>query len=203
VQKPHWSTEEIDILKKFYSSGDKELLKKLLPSRTWSSIEHKARREQTSRSSVRTRLWKQMIPTLEHDDAVYLAGLIDGEGMITINFYGTRPRPRMRPLISIANTDKDLITWVRTRLGGVTLKYRGEKARYDLYTVQIARLLDVKSLLEQILPFLKAKKKQAELVLKWCEKRLQGTWRDYDPELFEIAKEVRSFHHKGSAKMRE
>jgi len=73
-----------------------------------------------------------MIPTLEHDDAVYLAGLIDGEGMITINFYGTRPRPRMRPLISIANTDKDLITWVRTRLGGVTLKYRAEKARYDL-----------------------------------------------------------------------
>jgi len=104
----------------------------------------------------------------------------------------------LTPLISITNTFKLLVDWLHPRLGGCTLKSprtKGDKWK-TVYTVQVARLLDVKALIEQILPYLIVKWRQAELLLEFCNRRLQDKWMEYNPRLFEIAKEIRRLNKK-------
>ena len=104
----------------------------------------------------------------------------------------------LTPIISIANTKKELMTWLSTNIAGCTLKQGYDsRNRKDVFTFQIARLLDVKALLEQVLPYLIVKRRQAELLLEFCNLRLKDKWMTYNPRLFEIAKEIRHLNKKG------
>ena len=204
MKKPHWTDQEVDILEKYYSSRDTEELQKLLPRRSWESILHRASRQGTIRSSVRAYLREQRIMTLPHDETIYIAGILDGEGMLTVTIKGGRialgngVNPLV-PLISITNTSQPLIDWLHPRLGGCTLKSpysKGDKWKI-VQTLQVARLLDIKSLIEQTLPYLIVKRQQAALLLEFCNTRLQDKWSEYNPQLFQIAKEIRNLNRKG------
>ncbi len=207
MEKPHWTEQEIELLKRRYSSTDKTALCKLFPNRSWRSIAHKGARVRIARKSVMNYLRPRRIGTLSHDDAVYLAGLLDGEGMFTVgirrtekvvkgNTYG---RISLTPLVSITNTYQPLIEWCHTTLGGSTLKapYEQDEKRKVVRTLQLARLLDIKALLEQTLPYLKVKRIQAELLLQYCNIRIKDKWSDHNPQLFEIAKQIRELNRKG------
>lgn len=204
MKKPHWTDREIDLLKKYYETGSKEDLAKLFPERSWRSILHKGRRLQQCRASIVHYLRPRTIGELTHDQRVYLAGFLDGEGMITISVkknkaYPSRGGNPITPLISITNTYKELINYLKTILHGSTIKtfHSSHLGGKDVWVLQIARLLDVKALLEQIVPHLFVKKKQAKLLLEFCNIRLKDKWMRYNPRLFEIAKEVRRLNRKG------
>lgn len=204
MKKIRWSDEEIDILEKYYATRNKDELLKLLP-RSWESVLHRASRLGTARTSVKAYLREQRIGKLSHDEAVYVAGMFDGEGTFTIYIKGciitsgNGVTPPLRPIISLVNTSQPLIKWLRPRLGNCTLKKPHTKTRKAVYILQIARLMDIKTLLEQISPYLIVKKKQAELLLEFCNLRLQGKWREYNPRLWEIAKEIRKLNRRGNS----
>jgi len=102
---------------------------------------------------------------LRPDEAAYLAGLIDGEGSITLS---RRYRSGQRQLaVSISNTEKELLNSVMQMIGAgkLTNKRRDSKLHQQSYTYQISNRQALE-LLRQTAPFLRGyKRKRAELVL--------------------------------------
>jgi len=206
MKKPHWTDEEIDIIKTFYETKDKQELLNLLPKRSWLSIQHMAEKLRVPRSSIRAYLWPRRVPDLTYELRLYFAGLLDGDGSFLITVQLNKPEvgdyPSLRPIITIANSNRKLIDWASSKLNTYTLKtpYEKRPERKAAFTLQIARLLDVKAVCEQVGPYLVAKKRQAELLLEFCNIRLEDKWMDYNTRLFEIAKEVRILNKKGKKK---
>lgn len=202
MSKPHWTEAEIDLLRKYYLTSDISSIQKLFPNRSWRAILHKANRLQYGGTPIIHRFRPVSIPDLSLEKRCYVAGIIDGEGTITIAFY--RPvkkdkiMPNMMPIILVSNSNKDLIDYLHPLLLGSTIKTAKEtEIRKTVYQIQIAKLLDVEALLTQILPYLVIKKRQAELVLEYCALRKKDTLLTYNDRLFEIAKEVRGLNEKG------
>jgi intein/homing endonuclease len=103
---------------------------------------------------------------LNSNEAAYIAGLIDGEGTITLS---RQNQNRERQIaVTIDNTDLDLLKWVlsTTEVGKITKKnpYNPRDSIAFVYQIYSRQALD---LLSQILPFLHTyKRKRAELAIK-------------------------------------
>lgn len=98
----------------------------------------------------------------------YLAGIIDGEGTITLT--RMHNNENRRPIISIASTDLDLLVYVQELTGGSISKkknYNPSKHKIS-YSFVIKRKDTVFIILESILPYLKIPSKinRAEFILK-------------------------------------
>lgn len=98
-------------------------------------------------------------------EAAYLAGLIDGEGTVTLSRIH---RNQMRYLVlSVCNNEQGIIDWVRhvTGVGEITRKRRAS-AHHGLnltWRVSSRRALSV---LERVSPYMQSyKRKRAELAL--------------------------------------
>jgi hypothetical protein len=104
---------------------------------------------------------KQLIPT----DASYIAGLIDGEGTISLT---RRHRNERRQLeISISNTDISLLEFIHAKIGAgrITRKriYKSHHTPSATYLISNRQALE---LLQQTSKYLRTyKKERAELVL--------------------------------------
>ena len=102
---------------------------------------------------------------LSREDAAYIAGLIDGEGTLSLS---RRHRGENRQfVISISNTESKLLNYVRRVVGvGRTTRKRTSKSNHtpsSTYTIRNRHALD---LLRQITPYLRTyKAKRAKLVL--------------------------------------
>lgn len=104
-------------------------------------------------------------------EAAYIAGIIDGEGSISLTkFHAIEHR---RPCISIASTDKELLVYIQSLSGGTInnkKNYNPDKHK-DSYTLNIKKKDAVLSLLRIISPFLQVdkKRKRAQWILKKYE----------------------------------
>lgn len=106
----------------------------------------------------------------------WMAGFIDGEGCLTISkqIRKDRPSPAWRPLITIANTNKDSLELFQKTYGG-TLRFNKEKRRsptgvkwsdsWTWYCPQSA----ITKLLGDIKPYLIVKKLQADILIEFCK----------------------------------
>lgn len=93
-------------------------------------------------------------------EAAYIAGIIDGEGSISLTRMHTNEH--RRPCITIASTDKELLIYLQTLTGGIisTKKnYKPDKHK-DSFTLSIKRKQDVFIVLERVTPFLRVTKKR-------------------------------------------
>lgn len=96
----------------------------------------------------------------------YFAGLLDGEGTITLTT-SKQAVGGKRPLVSIGNNSEELIGWIKRAFGG--RKYSSIKGRpRRLHSWAISGTLDVLKLLSEILPYLIVKKSEAKKVLSFC-----------------------------------
>ena len=98
-------------------------------------------------------------------EASYIAGIIDGEGSITLTRWHTKEH--RRPCISIASTDLELLMYVQSLTGGkINSKrnYNPDKHK-DSFTLTVLKKDEVFSSLQSILPFLRIEKKK--LRAKW------------------------------------
>jgi hypothetical protein len=133
---------------------------------------------------------------MKETEKAYLAGLIDGEGTVSI----VRLRHRGPGFehyvasVEISNTNVKMIDWVMERLGGSVVvdarkKVSGQK---QVYRIGLRNKLAEKVLLE-VLPYLVLKGKQAELVLELRSRtrrdgdrrRLTSAERAYRSHLYE------------------
>lgn len=105
------------------------------------------------------------VQDLNPTDAAYIAGLIDGEGTVTLS---RRHRNENRHLvISISNTERRLLEYVLDTVGAgkITCKKISRPHHTASYTYTLSNRQGL-TLLRQVLPFLKTyKAKRAELIL--------------------------------------
>jgi len=97
---------------------------------------------------------------METWEASYVAGIIDGEGSITLT--KMHRNEFRRPCISIASTDKELLIYVQSLTGGVInnkKNYKPENHK-DSFTLYIKQKKDVFNTLFQISPFLRINQKR-------------------------------------------
>ncbi len=132
-------------------------------------------------------------------DAAYLAGLIDGEGTVTLSRVH---RTRQRGLVvTISNTELAILKHVFEVIGvgGITNKRRSRDNHTPSFTYHIAdrQALD---LLEQITPFMKSHKAaRAKLVLREYLRLTPRNGRYTNDQLVQRAAFIREFFEIRSA----
>lgn len=113
---------------------------------------------------------------ISSEDLAYTAGIIDGEGCISFKRERSKHGNRhwhFRPVISVATTDNILTNFLASRYDSFT-KRRKEFANKNWKpqnVVIIQSMKRVQRFLLKILPYLKLKKPQAELAMKFIELR--------------------------------
>lgn len=103
---------------------------------------------------------------LTNESAAYIAGVIDGEGTISLS---RRHRTDNRQLVvSIASTERDLLEYVLRTVGaGRITRKRTAHPNHTPSVTYVVENRQALSLLQQIAPFLRTyKRKRAELVLR-------------------------------------
>ena len=105
------------------------------------------------------------VDRLSPEHAAYLAGLLDGEGTITLTRVHRHENRRL--VVSISNNDASLLRFVKGIVGAgkITTKkrYSERHARSFAYQISSRQALD---LLRQITPYLKTyRAKRAKLIL--------------------------------------
>jgi hypothetical protein len=104
-------------------------------------------------------------------EASYVAGIIDGEGSITLT--RMHINEHRRPCITIASTDIELLLYVQSLVGGTISNkknYNPEKYK-DSFTLNIKKKKEVFPTLQEVLPFLRVDKKRmrAEWILTYYD----------------------------------
>ncbi|WP_174614220.1 LAGLIDADG family homing endonuclease [Virgibacillus ihumii] len=100
-------------------------------------------------------------------EASYIAGIIDGEGSITLT--KMHVREHRRPCISISSNDKELLLYIQNLAGGsIYNKKNYNPAKHqNSYTLYIKTKKEVFNILRVIQPFLRIeqKRKRAKWIL--------------------------------------
>lgn len=112
-------------------------------------------------------------------DIAYVAGIIDGEG--TIGFIRDHVKEKLQPHITVVNTHLPMLEFVAEvfNVGIHTRKkIEGRKQMYDLKVLSAVHIV---SFLKRLLPYLKVKREQAVLLIKYCELRLNKRVESYNP----------------------
>ena len=103
---------------------------------------------------------------MDQTDAAYIAGLIDGEGTVTLS---RRHRNENRHLVvSISNTDRPLLEYVLNTVGAgkITGKKTSQSHHTPSYTYAISNR-QAMALLKQTVPYLKTYKAiRSDLILR-------------------------------------
>ena len=108
---------------------------------------------------------------MQDTEYAYIAGFIDGEGSIGLRTSHSSDgrTPSYVARLRITNTNPDVLNWIHIATGiGLRTVKPNSNNNYQVYEWYVAGL-QMKSLLEGILPFLKVKKLQAETLLKFLE----------------------------------
>lgn len=106
---------------------------------------------------------------LNKDDLLYFAGLIDGDGSLVAQIvrrsdYALRFQIRLTVQISQRKKRRHYLEDIRQTIGYGTVRDRGDVSDYTLTETRL-----VYHFLKQVSPFLRMKKKQANLVIKIIE----------------------------------
>ena len=103
---------------------------------------------------------------LDQTDAAYIAGIIDGEGTVTLS---RRHRSENRHVVvSISNTDRPLLEYVLNSVGAgkITNKITSQSHHTPSFTYAISNRQAL-ALLNQIFPYLRTyKAKRSDIILR-------------------------------------
>ena len=112
------------------------------------------------------------------EDLSYIAGVIDSDGYIGLTKgqeyrRGNHITIQIRPVITLTQVQTGAIYFIRAIFPGHYYEHirDGSKNWKTIYVWGLGRREDVSSFLTQILPYLKIKKRQAELVIAYCSLR--------------------------------
>ncbi|MDF2037534.1 LAGLIDADG family homing endonuclease [Cytobacillus oceanisediminis] len=97
---------------------------------------------------------------MESCEAGYIAGIIDGEGTITLTrMHASEHR---RPCITIASTDKELLIYIQTLTSGSIINKKNYKPgiHKNSFSLNIKQKEKVMFLLKQVSPYLRVNKKR-------------------------------------------
>ena len=139
--------------------------------------------------SLKTRLSKK--------DRELIALAIDLEGTITIT--SNKNKGVLSPLVCIGNTNKAILEKIRrvSKMGVIRNGHEERKNRKKSWKWMIYNVMEVKHLLEQILPFLIVKRRQGELVIGFCNIRIKNFGEPITKKVKNLYQEVKALNKKG------
>jgi hypothetical protein len=122
------------------------------------------------RQLAKHRLWKPTVKIPEKEWKIgYLAGLIDGEGSLSVD------KDYNMCSIFIANTSMLLVDWLQKNFGGHICKFKKRRDNWsESYRWYASRTLDVKIILEAVIPYLTIKQDAARKMLEIVSKRIEA-----------------------------
>jgi hypothetical protein len=139
-----------------------------------------------------------LISFLSETDKAYLAGLIDADGCITIK----TTRSTAYPGVGIAQADFQALEWAAGKLGATVSYHTRQKTGQSGYHKKqmIVRLHGSRAqlLCRAILPYLKIKRRQAEIVLRFpCDSRSKGRLSEGTNAIrFELQSEIKKLNQR-------
>jgi len=123
-------------------------------------------------------------------DRAYLAGVIDGEGSIGIDYHGGHRTPSIR--ITITNTNLNLLAEIKAVWGGNLASWRKRKAGWKACSDLIwGGRPSTDKILKAVKPYLKAKKKQCQIALEFNRTVDSTQTRGVPPEIQAYRQELR------------
>lgn len=141
----------------------------------------------------------------EVKDLSWLAGIIDGEGTITIRYKNRRnANPILQPVFTVVNTNMKIMDEIERILRKLELPFwisnskqtKNWKARKIVEISGIKRLSKFLPIIEK---YLIGKQEECRLVREWCDKRLllygkHGTHEYYSRQDFETLVKIKTLH---------
>jgi hypothetical protein len=140
----------------------------------------------------------------------YIAAFLDGEGGIQIT-RSTRPNRvyslALHPMVYFTNTNRAVIRRMKTWLscGCVTRKRSALPTHRDTYALNITGTRNVLELLKTLMPYLIVKRRQARVLIAYCESRLGhylGKDRRFNDEELRLYSELKRLNQKGGKNRR-
>lgn len=186
-----WTKDEEKFVSENYSMMETKKIAGVL-DKTESAVKHKA-----WRLGLKKNNWIVENIKLTDKEVGYLAAAIDGEGSIMI-IKGSGSR--LLPLIQITNTNLDFLKRIKEITGGFLVSTGKRKKHWSKrYDLKIETLSRVYPILKQVVDDLIIKKKQAQLLIKFCENRLSRENESDSPtrEDWEIRKRIIELNKKG------
>ncbi len=168
----YWISQEDEILRQHYATSSSVEIEALLPGRNLHGIKIRASRlglrKELAFHEVGMPFTGSVIGHLPERDKAYLAGIIDGEGCITINRRRAKPGhvPVYALQVCISNTSRALQKWLDERFPDKTywrISHQNPKWR-DCYHWTLSGNRQVMVFLREIAPYLVIKREQAELL---------------------------------------
>lgn len=129
---------------------------------------------------------------MENKSLAYTGAIIDGEGCISIG----KQNNNLQLHISVANTDKGLIDFLLKNFGGNLYIGKQKEKRKQFWIWSLTGCKNAITFLEQVIPYLLIKRKQAEFALEFAKQRenilkLVREDRKYTEEQIQLYKEVK------------
>jgi len=113
---------------------------------------------------------------MNEKDYIWLAGFLDGEG-----WFGIYPTFKTyKAEIAIETTSKEVAEWFRSYFEGSIYTRPLTSGRFNkkiTYRFGLRSLVVIKEFLPNIIPYLKIKRSQAELLLAFTESKLKTRWK--------------------------
>jgi len=114
----------------------------------------------------------------------YVAGFIDGEG--TIGLYKHKDKRiesgySISAVVKISNTDKDILIKFQKQFGGAIKKVQSTtpNGQKEVYSLAFYNFKKIQKILQYIKNDLILKRKQAKLMLEFCQSRLKRSMQNY------------------------
>jgi hypothetical protein len=167
-----WTNNEIDLLEQKYENTPSREMGILL-GRSWRSVSHKAEKLGLKRNIQRNHPNINFFNYLLPIQRAYIAGILDGEGSITL---WKNPKKNNKPnvLIRIINTDKNLLHYLLKviKVGSVykvKTSPNAFKSNLQVYQWAVNGTYTAKNFLNILMPYLIIKRSKAEKALKLIE----------------------------------
>lgn len=109
------------------------------------------------------------------EEHIYLAGIIDGGGTVTINRHSRNNKGQwhLKPLLRVSDRSKELIDYLVRNFGGSCIEYR-RKGHKTIYKWSVHAIRPINEILRRICPRLIVKVQQASVLIAFTNSRTKA-----------------------------
>ena len=111
---------------------------------------------------------------------IYLAGIIDGGGTITINRHSrdSKGQWHLKPLLRVSDRNKELVDYLVRNFGGSCIECR-QKGHKTIYKWSVHGIKPINEILRHICPRLIVKVQQANVLIAFTNSRRKAISADH------------------------
>ena len=120
----------------------------------------------------------------DRDKLIYLSGIIDGEGSISIEIQSENESRKMHYYsvrLLVINTYKPLMDWLQINFGGKVSERKLIENQRQCYKWNICSF-NAANILKECQPFMLEKKQHAQVLIEFMNTKPVGTW-NVPPEI--------------------